>query len=346
MSRLEYILLDNANNNAFVAGDNTFLRDYREQRRTGAHGPDRFRMQVFPTRMSAATRCWRFIMRWEMLISKSRVLILAVVLSVLWPGYARAFSFSDNDTYVWPGLEKIAATPKSDTWGIPDLLGGSFNFNGHTLTSITLNYQDNKVGSSWVTQNVWNSVMPMDWFFDFDTHVDGTKGAFDYDLHRNSDGTYTLYYKKDGWGYGTESAYEYNSRKQKFAEYVTSYDSAGDPRTNHPVAATEKSLKNAQALGTVDFSGWASFQDATTLVNGEAPVLTASWDLSKLAGGGWDLDQYDGKTFTYAFALSCANDILFGQSNVPSPEPGTLLLMGLGAAGAALLRGGRKKNEV
>jgi len=246
---------------------------------------------------------------------------------------AQAFTFTDSSN-VWAGLETVAIPANSDTYGIPDLLGGSFNFKGHALTSITLNYRNNQVGVSGYTQKIWDSVTTKDWFFDFDAATTAAD-AFDFVLHKESNGAYTLYSKDEGWGYGTAAAYG--------AKYVYSTSSVGSPRKNHPVAATGSSLNGATIVGSstsghVSMTLWSTYANSIlNPVNHLGQTLSVTWDLSGLSGGGWNLDQFSGKDFTYAFALSCANDVVYGTGTVPTPEPGTILLMAAGGLGLLLL---------
>lgn len=255
---------------------------------------------------------------------------------------AQAFIYTDGSN-VWAGLGTVAIPGNGDTYGIPDLLGGSFNFTGHTLTSITLNYQNNQVGVAGYNQNIWNSVTTKDWFFDFDAATTADD-AFDFVLHKESGGAYTLYSKDEGWGYGTAAAYG--------ANYAYSTSSVGSPRKNHPVAATGNSLNGATIVGSsftgkVSMSPWSTYENSK--LNPVDPskhlgqTLSVTWDLSGLSGGGWNLDQFSGKDFTYAFALSCANDVIYGTGAVPTPEPGTILLMAAGGLGMLLLNRRKKR---
>lgn len=254
---------------------------------------------------------------------------------------AQAYSFTDTSN-VWAGLENKANPSNTDTYGIPDLLGGSFNFTGHTLTSITLNYRNNQVDVAGYNQNLWNSVTTKDWYFDFDSAT-AAVDAFDFVLHKETNGAYTLYSKDEGWGYGTAAAYEFNSSTKKFSDYVESTSSVGSPRKDHPVAANAESLKYASIVGSstigqVSMTSWSTYANSIlNPVNHLGQTLSVTWDLSGLSGGGWNLDQYSGDNFTYAFALSCANDVLYGTSSVPTPEPGTILLMAAGGIGVFLL---------
>jgi len=243
---------------------------------------------------------------------------------------AQAFTFEDPSK-VWAGLENKAKPSDTDTYGIPDLLGGEFNFTGHTLTSITLNYRNNQVGVAGYSETIWNSVTPKDWFFDFDNN-----NAFDFVLHKEDIGAYTLYSTEDKrWGYGTETAYGTN--------YVKSTSIPGTlPRQNHPVAATSTSLSGAKIVGSfgqISMTPWSTYGDSIlNPVNHLGQTLSVTWDFSGLSDGGWNLDQYTGKDFTYAFALSCANDVIYDTGVVPTPEPGTILLMTAGGLGLLLNR--------
>ena len=86
----------------------------------------------------------------------------------------------------------------------------------------------------------------------------------------------------------------------------------------------DKLLTNLNS-SNVSFNGWEKAP--------EHGVFSSTWDKINL-----DLDEYSGKKFTYAFAMLCANDVVYGEAQVPTPEPGTILLMGVGALGACFIR--------
>ena len=255
--------------------------------------------------------------------------------------------------FVWPGLERIAGSPSSDTHGTPDLLGASFAYKGHALRSISIEYKD--IQPSYPV-GIWNSIAAADWFLDLDPNDDG--GFWDIVIHKTGQSqsggkpvdTWKAYSRHDGWGYGANFTYDYvNGTANAFRVkngpkvYAASYSSTGAPRTKHPIAAHEDSLRSATALDTapghlITSDRWGVRPAKST------DVLTMTWDLSGLLAGGLDLELYSGKTIRYGFALTCANDVLFGQTTVPTPEPGSLLLMGAGALGAAMLRWRRARS--
>lgn len=276
---------------------------------------------------------------------------------------ASTYEFKDSDPTVifWPDFQASASNNRhnqnsTDVIGDPQITGGSFNYSGHSLQSVTLNYTS--------TSNV---LVPADWFFDFNndsqwdyvfhnsnTNYKKTENYNVYDisgLHMSIDGS-TVYTVNgtsiekivaipsdgtDTTGKSTvHGGYNYS---QWPGGYYGRYD--------HPVriddrlldssntiaikdqSATTSFISPVQLIGSISFNGWYDTINKSTGYN------TAIWDLGLL---GLDLDQYSGKTITYAFAMLCANDVVYGAAPVPSPEPGTMLLMAAGGLGVFLLK--------
>ncbi|MFP5222352.1 MAG: PEP-CTERM sorting domain-containing protein [Acidobacteriota bacterium] len=285
-------------------------------------------------------------------------LSLAVLSVTLGVSGANANVVTFGDTVkVWSGLAHTPEKSTQDQNGVPDLTGGAFTYTGHTLTSITLNYANKYLNqSSW--NSSWNSLQTGDWYLD----VDNDK-AWDYVIHKPSqvwdftshkmvtNNTYHLYEAEDEWLYDTQTLYGSNG---KFVQYNGYYGNT-DNRDWHPTTIKDTDLpydKQVRVggqwvtrsyntntgitdLGIVEFDGWDKISDLTK-INSSLGVGSSTWDLSKI--GGIDLTALMGKDITYAFTMTCANDILFDQTQVPTPEPGTMLLMGVGILGAGYLR--------
>lgn len=219
------------------------------------------------------------------------------------------FNFGDETIY-WENYPSSYNGPvtyqgqtqnDADFWGIPNISGGSFEYTGHYLTEISLNY-------SYAQASGWNTFAPADWFFD--TNADGT---WDYVLASNflrTPGSWNMY----------KVSIEFSDPKA----YIYSYSQNGYiPRYNHPIGVTNEDLTSDNLLGRVQFNGWRN----TTPTVG-APY-SAVWDLSGLPlflGN-------NGGEFIYGFTLTCANDVLYGRAPIPTPEPGTALLLGFGLLG-------------
>lgn len=262
---------------------------------------------------------------------------------------------------VWSGLAHAPESSGQDQNGVPDLLGGSFTYNAaHALTSITLNYANIHFNQpSW--NSSWNSMSTGDWFFDVDNDngwdyvIHKPSQVWDFTAHRMvTNSSYHLYYAEDEWLYGSETLYKHG----KFLQY-NAYYGGTDNRDWHPTTIKDDGLpydkqvkKNGawvtvssngnsgiEDLGIVDFDGWDKIGNLTKESN-FLGLGSSTWDLSKI--GGLPLIALAGQEITFAFTMACANDVLYDQTLVPAPEPGTMLLMGLGVLGFGFLRRRRR----
>ncbi|EPR30540.1 PEP motif putative anchor domain protein [Alkalidesulfovibrio alkalitolerans DSM 16529] len=249
---------------------------------------------------------------------KKAVFLFALLSCMLFAPNARAdFVFGDG-TIHWPGFPsqnaKYGAEQNSkDVWGTPDILGGVFTFDGHYLTGIQIDYK-------YPTQSGWDAFAPADWFFD--VNADGTWDYVITSQERLTD--YATARQPGDWAvYGVSLDFA-----DPGSYYFSVAPSGFLPRYDHPVKAD---LGDSELLGYAEFSGWRNSKPNTST------TYTALWDLSNspIFFGG------NGGEFIYGFALTCANDVLYGTGPVPTPEPGTMLLL-LGGAGAMFARRLRK----
>lgn len=295
---------------------------------------------------------------------KRSLSILAVCFIVITAVCAQAstYEFKDSNPTViyWPDFPASAANNRhnqngTDVIGDPQITSGTFNFSGHSLQSVALNYTS--------TSNV---LVPADWFFDFNND-----SQWDYVFHnsntnyKNAD-TYRIY-DISGLHMSIDGSTVFTVNGASIEKIVAApsdgtdtmgkstvhggYDYSQWPggyygRYDHPVRIDDRLLdpRNAIAIkdqtvttslmspvhliGSISFNGWDDTINKSTGFN------TAIWDLGLL---GLNLDKYSGKTFTYAYAMLCANDVVYGAAPVPSPEPGTMLLMAAGGLGVILL---------
>lgn len=269
---------------------------------------------------------------------------------------ASVVGFGDS-VNVWSGLKHTPELANQDQNGVPDLTGGTLTFSaGHTLTSITLNYTNHFANQSW-GQSAWNALEAGDWYIDVDNNkawdyvIHRPDQVWDFDKNKWVDNTaYHLYQANDMILYGTSTTYT----NGKFTQYDAYYGNT-DNRNWHPttvkdsilpyeyekkvkgkyVYATENANSGILDLGVVGFDGWDSFSELDRLSKSTA-VGSSTWDLSGL--GGIDFSKLMGKEIIIAYTMTCANDVLFERPRVPTPEPGTMLLMGLGILGVGYLR--------
>jgi hypothetical protein len=253
------------------------------------------------------------------------LIFLAVCL--LQAPYALAYSevgFSDT-AKTWDGYANDWQYNGTDTVGSPNLTGGNFIYNGHTLVGIDLSYKTTD-----------SDLTPGDWFFDFDQD-----NYWDVVLHNGVNlvdqvKTYGFLFWKYTKVVGTEAVgpndYGLYSTHLYYGKgamngYVESFwPENADGRDNHPVMAEVE----GDPQQDVDSTPWIYDEDAMPGI--------MSW-----SGFGIDLSEFSGDYITYAFAMTCANDVLYGQTRVPTPEPSTFLLLGFGGLG--LLLYGRKRNR-
>lgn len=276
---------------------------------------------------------------------------------------ASVVGFGDS-VNVWSGLEhgsKNKYAPEKaneDQNGVPDLTGGTLAYTGnHNLTSITLNYTNHYANESW-GKSAWEALEAGDWYIDVDNNnawdyvIHQPDKVWDFSKHREvANDAYHLYALNDTLLYGTSTLYDKNG---KFIQYNGYYGDT-DNRDWHPstvkdgilpyeyekrvkgkyVYATDNANSGMVDLGVVGFDGWDSFSELDRLSKSTA-VGSSTWDLSGI--GGIDLSGIMGKEIILAYTMTCANDVLFEHTRVPTPEPGTMLLMSLGILGVGYLR--------
>lgn len=297
-------------------------------------------------------------------MSKVKRCLLAIILFVLGVNQAMAMSVTQIDTVGndWLGFSaydkanyKGSFASWGDYIGIPNIMSATFDISNHKLVGITINMQIPDL-KSWTV----DKLMPGDIFINLNARSDSTN-SWDYIIHNttsaqttaspyvnllqpgasvtSADNTlWTLYSVKNGsfdYGYKKDSSETDWNSEYVMSQVYNQSQPIGKPgvnyiwRYNHPVEALDSALNANSTASTYlgnALNGWTFNLSAGT------NTVEAHWNL--LDG----ISLRGATDMLVSFGPSCANDIYYEDVRVPNPEPGTMLLMGIGVAGVAFMR--------
>jgi hypothetical protein len=258
-------------------------------------------------------------------ISMQKLILTLSVLLMFISSQADANTNYGDPSKIWPGFNY---SPNSDVIGVPNITGLYFTFDKHELINIKIEYVFES-DIYYYGHYAHEAFAPGDWFFNVDADIDWdyvlttssnsrTKDTFADLKNVRNDSNWLEYEYVNGLPYARSDSY--------ILAGSSLYPDKWSGRTGHPALAQ---LPSDVTASKIFFSGWGWDWNGT---NGNPKVgstYSATWDLSSAPIDFGDM----GGEFIYGFSLTCANDVLYGRAPIPTPEPGTALLLGVALLG-------------
>ena len=245
---------------------------------------------------------------------------------------AKTVTFGDGSIH-FPGWESSNPTMNSlDVNGLPNILGGSVEYDQGYITSITFDYLNKG--------HLASELKPSDLFLDLGANQD-----WDYVVDLGDPGNVSgsvlnpgSYDLLDFTGLPIAlGASGYGGSPANNPGYILTQNANRRNggawggilvRDDHPYALTEQLKGTASSAGSVNFSGWNDPANPS----GGWEGFSATFDFTLLNGGlGFYLGQED--QLALGFTVNCGNDVIYESLNLPMPEPTSWMLMGTGLLG-------------